>query len=156
MSDNMTGAGHPHTSEEAADVIRPVVSTIRERVLSYATAHSDGFIDEDLVNRWSDAPESSYRKRRTELVEENWIIDSGRTKQNSHGRDCVIWMHRQFVMSAPPVVERAKPQTSMMKSHTRDVLIPTWEKELRIARESGKASYANLISETLAALRLVP
>ena len=48
--------------------------TIRQRVEDYAKRHPTGFLDEDLLRMDPDAPESSFRKRRTELSEENIIL----------------------------------------------------------------------------------
>lgn len=84
---------NPETSKEAAKAVAPKRVKIRDRVLEYARdmgAH--GITDAELVERWPDAPESSYRKRRTELVQDGKLVDSGRTRLNKHGRRCVVWI----------------------------------------------------------------
>lgn len=111
----------PKTSREAAEKIAPRAPSIRDRVLSYAKARGQhGFIDDNLKAEFPSAPESSYRKRRSELAGENWLVDSGKTRSNCHGNQEVVWVHRDFVDLPPPLVERAKSQSATDKAAARE------------------------------------
>lgn len=87
---------HP-TSNRAAARVAGEQATIKARVHKFAKAAGpDGFIDDDLKAAFADSPESSHRKRRTELTGDGLIVDSGRTRQNGHGNAEVVWVHREF------------------------------------------------------------
>lgn len=93
------------TSIKAAGKVRRF--TIRETVEHYARdCGRDGFTDDDLKRIWAGKPESSFRKRRTELAQENRILDTGLTRTNRFGHDEIVWVHRSFHPSPPPVQER--------------------------------------------------
>ena len=92
------------TSIAAAGRVRR--RTCEERVTEIAhKAASRGFIDDDLKAAWPDLPESSLRKRRTTMTQQNVIIDTGRTPGNRFGQQEKVWAHRDYVYSPPPVVE---------------------------------------------------
>jgi len=97
------------TSAVAAAKVKRV--SLRAKVERFALERPFGFIDEGLRLMFPDAPESSLRKRRTELTQENRILDSGSTIANSHGNAVVIWTHRDFVRNPPPIIEREVPQS---------------------------------------------
>ena len=95
---------HP-TSIKAAGKVRRF--TLREQVTDYAKQMERfGFIDDDLKRCWPDTPESSMRKRRTELAQENIIVETGLTRMNRKGSEEKVWVHRNFHPSPPPVQER--------------------------------------------------
>lgn len=104
---SMTRRDDHHTSEEAAaSVVRP---TLRKMVANYALRFgTGGFIDDDLKACWPDHPESSVRKRRTEMTQQNILLDSGRTRRNRNGREEKVWVHRDFVNNPPPILDRPK------------------------------------------------
>ena len=102
----MTRTPDHATSEAAAGKVKRL--TIRARVLCYAENTPRGFIDEQLHELSPSSPESSFRKRRSELSDECIILDTGRTRANSHGDQCVIWCHRKFHPNPPPIVVKAK------------------------------------------------
>lgn len=106
------------TSIAAASTVRRV--TLRQCVLDIALqAGHDGIIDDELKVAHPDTPESSVRKRRTELAQENVLLDIGRTRMNRHGQEETVWMHRDFHWSPPPLVDRAPP---MSKDHQITIL----------------------------------
>jgi hypothetical protein len=111
----------PATSHQAAEKVAPFTGTIREWVLAFALrAGESGFIDDDLVTARTDHPESSFRKRRTELAQENWLIDTGRQIDNRWGNGEIVWVHRDFAANPPPIKERAAPaQKDALKSEAR-------------------------------------
>jgi hypothetical protein len=96
------------TSLCAAAHVDPNRPKLRARVLQFAAdAGPAGFTDEELVLFDPKAPESSLRKRRTELTERNWIIEAGFTRQNRHGEAMKVWLHRKFVPNAPMILSNA-------------------------------------------------
>lgn len=98
------------TSIAAAETVNP--ATLRARVLHFADACGrDGFTDSYLRGLDRNRPESSMRKRRTELAQENWLIDTGRTRENEHGQQEIVWVHRDHCVSPPPLKQR-EPQIS--------------------------------------------
>lgn len=111
-----TGRFDPRTSHRAARRLKPGRLTIRDRVLSFAADRPE-FIDEDLVDAFPDAPESSYRKRRTELTEEGWIVDSERTRNNRDGNAEIVWVYRSKHPSPPPL--RSRRATKATKGEVR-------------------------------------
>lgn len=93
------------TSIKAAGKVRRF--TLREQVIEFAKASlAHGFTDDDLKAAWPDKPESSLRKRRTELAQENVLVANGFERTNRHGQDEKVWVHRDFHPSPPDVVER--------------------------------------------------
>lgn len=97
----------PHTSRKAAASILPKRFTIRQQVEDFAKEHStQGFIDEQLEERFPHWAPSSWRTRRNELMQENRVLDSGRTRRNAAGREMIVWVHRDYHPSPPPIQER--------------------------------------------------
>jgi hypothetical protein len=83
------------TSIAAADALKPVTGKIALEVLSFARRYGPiGITDDDLKAYFRDAPESSYRKRRTELAQLGYLVDSGKVRPNRHGRDETVWVIR--------------------------------------------------------------
>jgi hypothetical protein len=80
----------PDTSHEAARSISPRLRELQEKVLAFAADRPDGFTDVDL-NRHFDTHGSTYRTRRSELVDQGLIRDSGERKTLGSGRRHVIW-----------------------------------------------------------------
>lgn len=139
-----TGRDHPETSFDAADTIRPAVGTIREQVLAFALAHG-GFIDDELAAAHPDSPESSFRKRRTELAEEGWIVDTGETRRNRQGNECVIWVHRDRHPNPPPLRGRG-PSKAAVQNDARAMVpqLHAWAKQMR---SEGRGAFANGLEE---------
>lgn len=96
------------TSEKAADQVTKRKPTIRARVLRYAENTPDGFTDEDLRRINPDAPESSIRKRRTELSNDFIILKTDRERMNGNGSMVAVWVHRKFHPNPPPEIVRPK------------------------------------------------
>lgn len=101
-----TRAGSPETSYRAAEAVTPALGIIRSQVEAFARERPQGFIDEELSESFGSEKLSSYRTRRAELVAENRLLDFGRTRKNSGGRDCVVWVHREHHPSPPAIQER--------------------------------------------------
>lgn len=93
------------TSVKAAKGVRRF--TLRETVAEFARdCERTGFIDDDLKAYWPQKPESSLRKRRTELAQENVVVETGLTRVNRAGQDEKVWVHRDYHPSPPEIVER--------------------------------------------------
>lgn len=105
-----TGRAHPDTSFKAASRLRPRAPAIRQQVLDFAFTVGRAFTDDELVRAHPDSPESSYRKRRSELTEENRIVDSGYRTHNANQNAAVMWVHRDhahlFGIEPGPVQKR--------------------------------------------------
>lgn len=96
------------TSEAAADTVARRKGTIRTRVLLFAENRPHGFIDEDLRRLDPDSPESSFRKRRSELTDDCVILDSGLTRMNSQCSLSKVWVHRKFHPNPPAEKVKAR------------------------------------------------
>jgi hypothetical protein len=82
---------HP-TSIAAAKAVSPVRGPIAREVLEYARfVGGEGFTDDELKTWKPDAPESSYRKRRTELAAAGYLHSCGDQRKNRNGRLELIW-----------------------------------------------------------------
>lgn len=93
------------TSIKAARGVRRF--TLREQVMEFARASlAHGFTDDDLKAAQPDRPESSLRKRRTELAQENRLLENGFTRKNRFGQDEKVFVHRDYHPSPPPIIER--------------------------------------------------
>lgn len=102
-----TRRSDPDTSHKAAETVSPALPSIRARVLEFALAAGKrGFIDGDLVKAFREHPESSFRKRRSELSEERWVLDSGDRRDNDFGNEEIVWIHRDHVVGPPPLLTR--------------------------------------------------
>lgn len=77
------------TSRLAALKARPRSGTIRQRVLE-ALVVNGGMTDDELV-QFLRIPGNTVRPRRLELVEGEWVQDSGRRRRNEFGNDCIVW-----------------------------------------------------------------
>lgn len=107
LIDGMVRKPDHSTSVAAAQTVKR--QTLRQLVEEHALGVGGrGFIDDDLKAAWPDSPESSVRKRRSEMAEENLILETGRTRLNRKGQSEKVWMHRQFHHNPPPIVERQK------------------------------------------------
>jgi hypothetical protein len=106
------------TSIQAALDLEPNQPKLKARVLRFALdAGPGGFIDQDLFKALAspDDAESSLRKRRTELTERNWIMESGFSRPNSRGRDSKVWVHRNFVADAPMILNEEQVKKAKAK-----------------------------------------
>ena len=104
------------TSIRAAQRVKRV--TLRDAVTQFARdAGHKGFTDEELRAKWEGQPESSLRKRRTELAQENIVLDSGRTTLNRHAQEVKVWVHRDFHHAPPPIIDRPEPFSAKAEIH---------------------------------------
>jgi len=79
------------TSIEAAKSIQPALPHFEAMVFDYATMRGkQGFTDEQM-NLYFDTYKSTYRARRSALVEKGLIEDSGIRVKGPNGRNMTVW-----------------------------------------------------------------
>lgn len=71
--------------------------TVTQRAILRALEEKGAMTDEEIARAVSpiilgDASPSGLRTRRSELVEQGLIVDSGRRKRLSSGREAVVWV----------------------------------------------------------------
>lgn len=81
-------------------VVERALGSTEQAVLDFAIQRGD-FTDGELKAAYPDAPESTYRKRRTELVRKGFLMDTGMTRANRNGREETVW---QCSANAPELV----------------------------------------------------
>jgi hypothetical protein len=86
----MHGRGDHQTSVEAAAKVALKISPKRLAVLAFAQQHGP-FIDSQLKAHWPDAPESTYRKRRSELAAVGLLEATGGKVPNDKGSNEIVW-----------------------------------------------------------------
>jgi hypothetical protein len=151
MTEAPTRHGDPRTSFAAADAITPHVPTIREEVLAWAETKPEGFIDEELSDHFG-AEGSSYRTRRAELTDEQWIIDTGKERENSHGRLCVIWKHRSHIVCPPPLKPRVQQSSTTLHKEALAMADRLGGFATQM-RSEGRVPFANQLQEAQRIIR---
>jgi hypothetical protein len=150
MNDLLEGmVRHPDyaTSIMAATKVRKM--TLRQAVLHEALrSRGHGITDDELKAIYPRTPESSVRKRRTELAQENVLLATGRVRKNRHGQEETVWMHRDFHHNPPPLMEREQPtskaqQIVMLEARVR-LLEATMREALEAHDKAGTTEFANL------------
>lgn len=144
-------ATDPQTSHDAAKAVTPATPSIRQQVDAFARVLPDGFIDEELSDHFGDSEHSSYRTRRAELTAANIILDSGRTRANGGGLQCVVWVHREYVPNAPAIVQ---PQTRYKAERSEaDRLLRELDAGAPIARGYGLIGIEQVMRDAAQLLR---
>lgn len=78
------------TSREAAEKIEPKAGTIRYQIYS-AIKDNNGLTDYELETLLRGKHQTISASRRS-LVLDGWLIDSGRTRKNPQGNECIVWI----------------------------------------------------------------
>lgn len=158
MSDLFTPAtrsSDPPTSREAAETVAPAVGTIRETVLAFALDRGTrGFIDDDLVRTYCEgSPESSYRKRRSELAQEGFLVDTGEVRTNRFGNNEIVWVHRDFAARAPAIQERIS-RGGLAGLKAQAIIDANFlDREATSLRKEGRAMFAEELRRIATSLR---
>jgi len=88
----------PWTSMDAA--MRVSTQPLKSRILYLFEEHRYPLTDEQLIAlyrkqaisyRWSNASDSGIRSRRSELVDDGELIDTGRVEKTVSGRSTILW-----------------------------------------------------------------
>jgi hypothetical protein len=134
----------PDTSHKAGAAIGPAVLPIRDQVLRFAIQRAEfGFIDDELKTAFPDAPESSYRKRRSELSEERLLVDTTKRRRNSHGNEEIVWIHRQFASQPAPVQERQSPTQRDETKRQGQAMARDMRQWAKSMKKEGRAMFAD-------------
>jgi len=141
------------TSLRAAARVQAAQGTITWRVVEIAKQRgADGFIDADLLAAFPDSPESSHRKRRTELTAEDIIVDSGRTRQNEHGNAEIVWVHREFAPGPPVPANMAREDWQKLVTKLGDQAQFVNEAATQMLRE-GRTQFGRALNDLAHDLR---
>ena len=90
-------ATDPDTSREAAESLQETLSEKRQAVLAlFKEAGADGLTDHQVCRHWPHAPESTYRKRRSELAQMGLLIDTGRREKRDGPTNRIVWALAEF------------------------------------------------------------
>ena len=83
------------TSIAAAASIYPDLRRLQLEVLAYAKHRPNGFTDEQM-NEFFETHRSTYRARRSELVDKGLVMDSGQRRPMTNGRKATVWICTEF------------------------------------------------------------
>jgi hypothetical protein len=79
------------TSIEAAKSIITALPNIEGLVFEYATMRGKQGFTDDQMNEHFQTHKSTYRARRSTLVDKGLIEDSGQRVKSSNGRNMTVW-----------------------------------------------------------------
>ena len=80
------------TSKTTAEKILPRTGSIRRLVYDMVKSNNDyGYTDYELEDVLRSSHQTVSASRRT-LVIDGHIVDSGKTRKNRHGNDCIVWV----------------------------------------------------------------
>jgi hypothetical protein len=87
------------TSRKAANRILPSTGTMRRLIYNTIKAnHEYGYTDNELEAHLQGKHQTMSALRRS-LVIDGWIVDSGKTRKNPQGNDCIVWIEKDEVFS---------------------------------------------------------
>jgi hypothetical protein len=87
------------TSIEAAKPIFRILNELQAKVLYFAEQKPEGFTDEEM-NFFFDTHRSTFRARRSELVNAGLIMDSGRKAKMVNGRNATVWILSEYMVNS--------------------------------------------------------
>lgn len=82
------------TSKQAANNILPRSGTMRRKIYELVN-NRGGMTDYELETQLSGKHQSVSASRRS-LVVDGWLVDSGTTRKNLQGNDCIVWVVSGF------------------------------------------------------------
>lgn len=82
------------TSEAAAEAIGEVTGHLRRMVFELLGEHLQGGLTDHQMQELLVMNPSTQRPRRVELVDQGFVIDSGRRRLTPSGRAAVVWIVR--------------------------------------------------------------
>lgn len=91
-ADGLVRSDAPETARAAARLVRRNTGTWRARVFAYIlAAGQDGATDYEIETSLGGRP-STTRARRIELVQEGWVVDSGKRRKTVSGAEAIVWI----------------------------------------------------------------
>lgn len=84
------------TSRSAAEGILPRSGTIRAKVYSYYRGLGVAGATDDEAQKSLGIDGNTFRPTRKSLVDDGYLIDSGATRKNENGNDCVVWVEKEY------------------------------------------------------------
>jgi hypothetical protein len=95
VGENTPGKLHRHahdTERIAAEMVRPRTGTLRAKALvTIAAAGENGLTHGELAETTGER-HYSIAPRVTELVDQGWIVDSGRRRPTDTGSPAIVWI----------------------------------------------------------------
>ena len=89
---NVTIVGKQRTSQAAAEKFHGKSGGWRQQLYWYLQDRGfDGATDQEMQEHFGKSGDT-IRPTRVSLVRDNLIMDSGRTRANSSGNQCIIWV----------------------------------------------------------------
>lgn len=82
------------TSSSAAEKFLPRSGSVRRRVYDHLTK-CGGRTDYELEREFDISHQTISASRRS-LVVDGWLVDSGQTRKNKSGNDCIVWVVAEF------------------------------------------------------------
>lgn len=79
------------TSKATAEKIMPRTGSMRRLVYETINQRTDGYTDYELEAVLKSSHQTVSASRRS-LVIDGFLIDSGKTRKNSLGNDCIVWV----------------------------------------------------------------
>lgn len=93
---NVVIVGKQRTSQSAAERMFFESGTWRKRVYDYVAMRDfEGATDQEMQDYFGKSGDT-IRPVRISLVRDNILMDSGRTRPNSSGNQCIIWTVVKF------------------------------------------------------------
>ena len=88
---NVVIYGKQRTSIATADAVLPKTGTWRRKIYDYVQARGfDGATDQEIEIALH-LSGNTERPTRITLVRDNYLIDTGRTRKNELGHECIVW-----------------------------------------------------------------
>ena len=143
----------PETSHQAAAAVTPGLNALQQRVEAWAMRQPGGFLDIDACEAMPDLGGSTVRTRRAELAQRNIILDSGkRQKPEGASTPHTVWVHRQFVKDAPPIMEPVDGPSSADRDAARAAAarLDGWARSLKA---EGRSMLADGLAEAAEIMR---
>lgn len=82
--------GDPSTSHEAARRVTPKIGTWRAKVEAALKANPEGLTDFELERMLGGRPQT-VRTRRSELVDDGVVCDTGERRPTDSGSSAIVW-----------------------------------------------------------------
>ena len=84
------------TSIAAMEKVAPKRESMKGRVYQYLIDRQErGATDQEMQSALN-IPGDSLRPIRISLFKDGWIHDSGHTRQNPNGNECIVWVVSSF------------------------------------------------------------